>query len=127
MPGNALEKIRRLVELDSLAVSNESLLNTLHQPANMGMHARLLAVTLMKEASLYGELIQQGCDEGLFHTDTPLECAEFILAAVQFLSDIGIYPWANEDLVRRSKAFPVIIESLLKASNGSFQFLLNKF
>jgi AcrR family transcriptional regulator len=127
MQGNALEKIRKLVELDSLAVNNEPLLKTLHQPGNIGMHTRLLAVTLIKEASLYAELIHQGCQEGLFQTDTPLECAEFILSAIQFLTDVGIYPWANEDLLRRSQAFPGIVEALLKAPTGSFKFLLNKF
>jgi len=124
--GNALEKIRMLIELDSLAVNNEAILKGLHQPGNAGMHARLLAVTLMKEASLYGELIRQGCEEGLFQTETPLECAEFVLSAVQFLTDVGIYPWAQEDLLRRSRAFPGMIEALLKAPKGSFQFLLKR-
>lgn len=33
----------------------------------------------MKQAHLYGEVIQQGCDEGVFKTSAPLECAEFTL------------------------------------------------
>lgn len=127
MQGNALEKISKLIELDSLAITNEPLLKTLHQPGNIGMHTRLLVVTLIQEASLYAELIHQGCKEGLFQTDTPLECAEFVLSGIQFLTDMGIYPWVHEDLVRRLQAFPGIIEALLKAPTGSFQFLLNRF
>ena len=91
------------------------------------MHIRQLAVTLMRQAPLYGELIRQGCDEGLFQTEYPLECAEFILSAVQFLTDMGIHSWAQEDLIRRAMAFPPMIESLLKAPQGSFQFMLEQF
>lgn len=122
--GNALKKIRKLIELDSLAVSNNSILKHLHQPGNIGMHARLLAVTLNKEAPLYGQLIRQGCNEGIFQTDHPLECAEFILSGIQFLTDVGIYPWPKNDLLRRAQAIPSLIEAQLKAPKRSFQFML---
>jgi len=122
--GNVLEKIRILVSADSLADEHPEILEHLHHPGNLGMHIRQLAVTLMREAPLYGELIRQGCDEGLFQTEYPLECAEFILSAVQFLTDLGIQPWMKEDLIRRATAFPSMIEALLKAPQGSFQFML---
>ena len=91
----ALEKLKALVSMGHLASENASMLEPLHQPGNEAMHLRLLAATLMKQAPLYGKLIQQGCDEGIFQTDFPLECAEFILSATQFLTDAGIYPWTR--------------------------------
>ena len=124
--GNALHKIQMLIEAGNIAADQSEILNHLHRSGNEGMHTRILAETLMKQAPLYAKLIQQGCDEGVFQTDTPLECAEFILAAVQFLTDLGIYPWSQEDLVRRAKAFPKLIEQQLKAPPGSFQFLINQ-
>jgi AcrR family transcriptional regulator len=124
MKGNALEKTLLLIGLGRVAVDNNGLLEHLHQPGNMGMHTRLLASALCKQAPLYAELIRQGCEEGIFQTDNPLECAEFILSAIQFLTDRGIYPWAQEELIRRAQAFPGIIEALLKAPPGSFQFML---
>jgi hypothetical protein len=90
------------------------------------MHTRLLAVALLKQAPLYAKLIQQGCDEGIFQTESPLECAEFILSAIQFLTDAGIYPWTQADLMRRIQAFPQLVEQLLKAPPGSFQFLIDR-
>jgi AcrR family transcriptional regulator len=122
--GNALEKIRILIHAGRLADDHAEILEHLHHPGNLGMHIRQLAVTLMRQAPIYGELIRQGCEEGLFQTDHPLECAEFILSAVQFLTDMGIHPWAQEDLIRRAMAFPSMIEALLKAPQGSFQFML---
>lgn len=124
IPKNALEKIQLLVNAGNISQENEKILEQLHKPANDALHSRLLAATLMKQAPLYAEIIQQGCDEGIFKTETPLECAEFILSAIQFLTDMGIYPWTEEDLKRRMQVFPILIERLLQAPPGSFQFLV---
>ena len=123
--GNALEKMRFLIEKGNMANDNADILDHLHRSSNANMHLRLLTATLLKLAPLYGKIIQEGCDEGIFQTEAPMECAEFILFAVQFLTDRGIYPWTQEDLLRRSQAFPKLIEQQLKASPGSFQFLIN--
>ncbi|CDR34108.1 TetR/AcrR family transcriptional regulator [Criblamydia sequanensis] len=123
-PKNALEKIQLLVNAGNISQENEKILEQLHKPANDALHSRLLAATLMKQAPLYAEIIQQGCAEGIFKTEVPLECAEFILSAIQFLTDMGIYPWTEQDLKRRMQAFPILIERLLQAPPGSFQFLV---
>ena len=124
--GNALEKLAHLIRMSNIAENNENLMETLHQPGNSGMHARLLAAAIIKQSPLYAALVRQGCQEGLFHTETPLEASEFILSAVQFLTDSGIHPWSNEDLQRRILALPGLIEALLKAPAGSFNFLLEQ-
>ena len=121
--GNALQKMQRLTEEGNIAAKQPAVFGHLHKSGNEAMHVRLLAATLAKQAPLYAKLIQQGCDEGLFHTDNPLECAEFILAAGQFLTDVGIYPWTEEELSRRARAFPKLIEQQLRAPSGSFDFM----
>ncbi|MGE4167968.1 MAG: TetR/AcrR family transcriptional regulator [Candidatus Babeliales bacterium] len=121
---SVLGKMKLLMQAGNVAAENEGILHELHRPGNETMHTRLLAAALVKQAPLYAELIKQGCDEGIFQTDTPLECAEFILSGVQFLTDVGIYPWTQEDLQRRVRAFPALIEQQLKASPGSFQFMV---
>jgi len=123
--GTALERIRQLILAGSESGQDqEKLLDHLHKPANAGMHIRMVALLVTMQAPLYEELIRQGCQEGVFTTQSPLECAEFILSAIQFLTDDGVYPWTIEQLTRRFIAFPDIIESLLQAPKGSFQFLL---
>lgn len=121
--GNALIKIKALVEAGRM--SAPFLLEQLHERGNEALHLRLLVAVLMKQAPLYAELIRQGCEEELFQTETALECAEFVLSGMQFLTDLGIHSWSQEDLRRRRQAFPALIEQLLKAPSGSFQFLLN--
>ncbi|MCH9630443.1 MAG: hypothetical protein S4CHLAM37_04430 [Chlamydiia bacterium] len=121
---DALQKFQLLINAGSISQENEKIVEQLHKPANDALHTRLLAATLMKQAPLYAQVIQQGCEEGIFHTKDPLESAEFILSAVQFLTDTGIYPWKESTLLRRMQAFPRLIEQLLTAPSGSFQFLL---
>jgi AcrR family transcriptional regulator len=120
--GNALKKIQVLVE-SGRVTSASSLMEELHKKGNEAMHTRLLVAALMKQAPLYASVIEQGCEEGLFHVSNPLECAEFLLSAVQFLTDKGIHPWTPEDLARRNQAFPKFIEQLLGAPPKSFHFL----
>jgi AcrR family transcriptional regulator len=123
--GTALEKIQMLMGIGNIAAHNEKILEHLHQQGNDIMHIRLLTAVLARQAPLYARLIQQGCDEGVFTTKVPLESAEFILYAVQFLTDSGIYPWKHKDLDRRAQAFPQLIEQLLKSPQGSFDFMID--
>jgi len=122
-PGNALDKLRVLITSTNLATEYGFVLEDLRQTDNVGMHTGLVATAFARQSPLYAELIQQGCAEGLFHTAYPLECAEFILAAVLFLTDVVIYPWATADLQRRVLALPTLVETQLKAPAGSFAFL----
>jgi len=122
--GNALQKFHKLLKIGNISDEQPALLDLLHKPGNEAMHVRLLAAMLVKQAPLYAELIQQGCKEGLFHTENHLECAEFILTAVQFLTDTGIYDWTEEELSRRTQAFPKLIEQQLQAPPGSFAFMI---
>lgn len=124
--GNALDKMRVLVSAGRITPREKETLDKLHQPGNMGMHVRLLAFTLSRLAPLYASVISQGCKEGHFRTENPLECAEILLAGIQFVTDIGYYPWSQQDLERRTKAIPALIEDLLHAAKGSFSFLFEQ-
>lgn len=122
--GNCLEKMRILVTSGNVASRQKDTMDHLHRPGNMGMHVRVLAVTLTRLAPLYARLISQGCEEGIFHTEHPLECAEMLLAGIQFMVDVGCYPWSQKDLERRIQAIPNLIENQLHAPKNSFNFML---
>jgi AcrR family transcriptional regulator len=126
--GNALERLELLINAGNMANddANSAIMEQMHRPDNSGMHTRLLATAIKKQAPIYAQLMQQGCAEGFFETETPLEAAEFILTSTQFLSDCGIYLWTDEDINRRMKALPSLIEAILRAKSGSFQFLLQQ-
>jgi AcrR family transcriptional regulator len=110
--GNALKKFKLLIKKGNISGENQDLLEQLHRKNNQAMHCRLLAETITKQATLYAKVIEQGCEEKLFKTDKPLECAEFFLSGIQFLTDEGFYPWSDEEIARRLKAFPKLMERL---------------
>ena len=120
---SALEKIRLLVTQDTMAKENQDILENLHHPENAEIHAKQLGRYLVKLAPLFASVIEEGRAEGVFQTDHPLESAEFMLAGFQFLTDLGFYPWTEDQLVRRMNAFSFLIEDLLGAPEGSFGFL----
>ncbi len=120
---NALQKMRILVTTDTMAEENEQILDKLHHPGNTIMHARQLGRYLVKLVPIYAAVIEEGCEQSIFKTDHPLECAEFMLAGIQFLTDVGFYPWSNAQLARRMEAFPSLVEARLSAPKGSFSFL----
>lgn len=122
--GTALEKIKMLAQAGDVSAENATILQGLHEPDNSEMHSRILASMITKQARLYEQLIKQGCQEGVFTVDHPLECAELILAGIQFLTDRGIYQWSPEDLRRRTQAFPKLLEQFLRAPSGGFDFML---
>lgn len=122
----ALEQLKTLIAACNLNSRESHDLNGLHRPGNIGLHTRLLAVTTKGLAPLFAEVIELGREEGIFEVDHPLSCAEFLIGGLQFLCDVGCYPWQHEDLVRRQEAIPSLIETLLKAPKGSFDFLKNK-
>jgi AcrR family transcriptional regulator len=123
--GNALDKLRVLINASNVAEEKSELLEQLHRPGNIAMHTRQLAITVSKITPLYAKIIEQGCHEGVFKTNYPLESIEFLLAGIQFMTDIGIHPWSKTDLIRRATAMPSILEAQLGAPKGSFNFLIN--
>ncbi|PKL18521.1 MAG: hypothetical protein CVV49_05405 [Spirochaetae bacterium HGW-Spirochaetae-5] len=123
---SAIEKIRMLIKEDDLTEENEMILQGLHHPENTEMHTKQLGRYITKLAPLYADIFTQGCAEGVFKTEHPLEAAEFILAGVQFLTDPGFYQWTNSQLERRMKAFSFLIEAQLGAPAGSFAFINEK-
>jgi len=124
--GNALERFQQLIAAGNIADENPEIMEQLHNPKNAGMHAAMIAVAAKRSAPLYAQIIRQGCEEGLFHVENPLETSEFILVSIQFLMDMGVYQWTEEDLMRRARALPGLIETLLHAEPGSFQFLFQQ-
>jgi AcrR family transcriptional regulator len=120
---NALDKLRILITDDTLAEDHAHLLDSLHQSDDSKMHVRQLGHHLTRLAPLYAAIIEEGCAQGIFATRHPLECSEFLLAGTQFLTDVGLYPWSDEQLARRMAALPDLIEDQLHAPPGSFSFL----
>ena len=119
----AIEKLKILIEGSDVADENEKILETLHHPENIEMHTKQLGRYIARLAPLWASVLTEGCDEGVFKAEYPLEYAEFILAGIQFLTDPGFYPWSSDQLERRRMAFPFLVETIMGAIEGTFDFL----
>lgn len=122
--GGAVERLAALIATGRIAGEHEQILGHLHRGGNAGMHVRLLAAAIEQQAPLYAEVLRLGTAEGVFQVDLPLETAEFLLGAAQFLTDEGIAPWPPESVARRAAALPTLVERLLGAAPGTFAFML---
>ncbi|MCB1069589.1 MAG: TetR/AcrR family transcriptional regulator [Verrucomicrobia bacterium] len=120
---NAIDQFRTLLAANTLAQDNDGVLDALHRPGNTVLHAQQLGQYLNRLCPLFAQVIQKGVADGDFTCPCPLEAAELLLGGIQFLTDVGFFPWNEKDIARRQAAIPVLVESQLGAPKGSFSFL----
>lgn len=97
------------------------------QPGNEVMHQQTLAIIIRRLSPVLAEVTQQGVDEGLFHVERVQETIEFLLAGVEFIFDIGMFQWTDEEKMNRVLAFLDLMERALGAEKGSFSYLISIF
>lgn len=119
-PSDAVEKFLYLIAIGQQ--SDQSKIDHLHKPGNNILHTRFLARIVSEFAVFYEQVIREGCEQGVFHVEHPLEVAEIMLCST-FIVDIGIYPWSEKDLKRRMKALPSVLEAQLGAKKGALRKL----
>jgi AcrR family transcriptional regulator len=121
----AHQKMRQIISAASISDSPDGgFIEELHHPDNAILHQRSISGTIDMLAPIMADVIVQGIDEGIYHTDHPLETIEFILAGSQLVFDEGFFTRTPEELQSRMSAFIQNIELLLGASKGSFAFLM---
>lgn len=101
----------------------EDLLEELHEAENAQMHQKSLVQMILKLTPIMTKVIEQGINEGLFQTDYPKEAVEFILTAPSFLFDRGLFQWTEEEFKVKVEAFVDMIERILGAKKGSFDYM----
>lgn len=119
----AIDKLKLLLAGDSRPAEDARIIEELHGSGDAERHARQFGRFIERLGPLFAEAVGQGVAEGVFAADLPLECSEFILAGTQFITDLGFYPWTEEQLSRRAAALPALVEAQLGAPKGSFAFL----
>ena len=102
---------------------NNDIVEQLHHDDNSALHIKSLTETIIAISPALGQIIQQGVDEGVYHTPYPQESFEFLYAGAQFMLDPGLFEWPVEELVRKVKAFVYLTGTVLGAKQGSFEFI----
>lgn len=120
---SAKENFAALLTAGDVSNEQKELLEQIHTEENREMHLRFFELTVVYVAPVYAKVIEQGNQEGVFHVKNPLETAELLLAGICFLVDEGFYHQTEEDIQRRQKAIPSLLEAQLKTEDGFFDFL----
>lgn len=104
----------------------EKMIEELHKVSNEKMHQKSLIETIKQLAPILTRVIEQGIVEGVFETPYPRETVEVLLVSSGFIFDDGIFQWDEEEKIQKAKAFVYILETVLKADKGDFQYLLQE-
>ncbi|WP_223067571.1 TetR/AcrR family transcriptional regulator [Paenibacillus caui] len=121
---NAHDKLFRIIVFQNQDSGHKSdMIEQLHHVSNVEMHQKSLVETIIRLSPILAGVVEQGNEEGVFHTPAPQEVVEFLLVSSQFLLDRGIFRWSEEDMVRKAQAFIYILERTLGAEAGSFSYL----
>ncbi|MEW4426874.1 MULTISPECIES: TetR/AcrR family transcriptional regulator [Paenibacillus] len=121
---NAHDKIFRIIMAQNEPDEKKlGLIEQLHHVHNVEMHQKSLVETVLRLSPILAEVVEQGMQEGVFHTPNPQESIEFLLVSSQFLLDRGIFQWEEEELQKKVEAFSQIVERVLGAEQGSFAYV----
>lgn len=118
---SATEKFRKV--FTDQPGKNDAIIEQLHHDDNSALHLKSLIETLLALSPAVTQIVRQGIEEGTYHTPYPQESVEFLLTAVQFLLDSGLFKWTHEERSQRIEAFVHIIESVLGTEKGCFDFI----
>lgn len=124
---NAPEKIFGIIMAQNQHENGkEKMIKELHEVSNAEMHQKSLTETIMKLTPILTDVIEQGIKEGEFATPYPKETVEVLLVSSGFIFDEGIFQWTLEEQIQKAKAFVYILETVLGADKGSFDYLLKR-
>lgn len=125
---SATEKMRMIIAGDKTENKRKDVaVEQFHQSGNAEMHQKSLVETVRRLTPVMGDIVRQGIKEGVFHTPYPEETMEFLLTASQFLLDEGLFNWSGRELVEKAKAFSKIMELLLGAEPGTFDYVYTRY
>lgn len=124
-----IEKIQTILmsQKAELGDKKDKLIEQFHAPGNAEMHQRSLVYSVKKLSPVLAEVVKQGIEVGVFETEYPLEAVEFLMAAAEFVFDIGFCSWNQEELEKKASAFINMVERVLGAKSGSFEGIMGVF
>lgn len=100
--------------------NKEQLIEQFHFPENAQMHQKSITQSVLSLAPILAEVVKQGNEENIFHTEYPEEVMEFLILSGQKLFDYSMFQWSQEELTIKINAFISTMEILLGAEKGSF-------
>ncbi|AKJ41233.1 TetR/AcrR family transcriptional regulator [Pragia fontium] len=106
-------------DMNRVQAQDQMLVDDLHHVENRALHDRNNIEIIRVLGPLMAQVIEQGCQEGVFQVDEPLGTVQFILAGSLFLFGHGIFNWTSEEEATRIQAMLLLIERAVGARSGA--------
>ena len=121
---NAIDKLKLIVAHGSEVIDEDAKdFEYFHKKGNEVLHLRSLIQSVKTYTPLLEEILHQGVEEGLFHTEFTNEYSEFVLIISSFLFDDEIFPMSKELHDKKLRALGKMMEVTLRAQEGTFNFM----
>lgn len=125
---SAHEKMQKVINALNITESpHMALLKSLGNPANALLQQKFTVKAIQEIAPILASVVEKGIEEGIYHTNNPLETMEIILATNLTFFNGTIMRYAPEERKPRLTTFFRIIELSLGAKEGSFNFLYEAY
>lgn len=99
----------------------------IHRVENAKLEQLYLKTMLKRMTPILQELVLEGIDRGIFHTEYPTEFIESILLLGHMMFDCDVFQWEAADYPRKIQAFLSNAERMLGTETGKLQELIQLF
>ena len=126
---NALQKLVAVIGIYVKSRKNkdkDKLVQALHYDENTGLHYKTIVQGIKQKEPVIEDIIKQGVDAGIFHTEYPRQAAELILTEFEFGLDPGVFEFNREQIIEKSKALISMIEKILVLPDGELYSIIKK-
>lgn len=118
--------LKVMLSLNANSIGGEDLIEIMHQPRNVLMHEKSRAMVIREAGPILADLVREGVEEGLFDCKYPEQTVEMIMVYVLVAFD-GADFLESDMQQERIDGFIAIIERMLGAGKGSFDFVRQLF
>jgi len=119
--------IRVVMALNFSGGSSRQIMEHIHKPQNALMHRKLERVVIRGVTPIMAGIIQEGVEQGIFHTPYPYECMEMVVVYANTVFDDDMVPMTDEERAARIQALIFHVERMLGARSGSLADVIRVF
>lgn len=112
---------------ETQGTGGKRIIEHLHRPQNALMHQKSKRIIMEQVPPILTIVLNDGIEQGLFHTPYPLECMEMVVAYLNTILDDGVIELTEEQRIGRIKAVIFNMERLLNAEEGKLNFIVKTF
>lgn len=122
--GRIKQLFRSVIKKD-FGSSRQNLIVTLHLHDDLVLHNKLKAIAVQELSPILTVLLEQGMEEGSLKAEYPKESAEIIVTVLSVFLDNTMTMQEKTSVMKKLKIFANVLETCLKTSKGSFDFLFD--